>query len=264
MNHAKPFDPRTGLRGFLMLDLIVRLHIWGGAMAIAIASFTRLDRWPSHAFIGSDLGGAWSWAWTLIQWVFLYNATYVLILILIRLPIPTPKEGRYRLIPGKIPDKQLIWSCFIAILTKARYEAPFPGFLVFHLANLPPLCWLMGPIFGPRSRSCYVTDPQIMDPHLIEIGRNVVLGYRCLISAHTQGRDEIVIKKTVIEDDVLIGGDALIYGGCHIKRGSVILGGAIVIPDTVIGENEVWGGIPAKRIKTLPPIGEAEDSSSAA
>lgn len=252
---AKPFDPRLGLRGFLLLDAAIRLLLLAASFAVATALITLLRLWPAHGIVGADLRLAWEWSTTFILWILFFNLAYVALLILLRLPIPTPKEGRYRLVPGRLPDRQLIWSCLLAVLTKARYEAPFPAFLVFHAANLPPLCWLMGPIFGPKSKSCYITDPLLADPHLIEVGRNVVIGYRALVSAHTQGRDEIIIKKTIIEDDVIIGGDALIYSGCHLRRGAVILGGAILQPDTVVGENEVWGGVPARHIKTLPPIG---------
>ena len=188
-----------------------------------------------------------------VAWVVLYNMVYVLFLALQRAMIPTPREGRYRLEPGKLPNWNIVSSCFIAVLSKARYHAPFPGFLVFNVANLPPFVWLMGRIFGPRSQSCYIIDPLLLDPHLTTIGRNVTFGYGTIVAAHSQERDTIIISKTVIEDDVLFGGNVIIYGGCKIGKGAVILGGAVVPPFTTIGENELWGGLPAKRIKTLPP-----------
>lgn len=250
-------DPKHGLRGFLVLDSLVRLLIWAGATALGLAAMTALDAWPAPPVARAGLREAWDWAVAGVLLILLFNTFYVVLLIALRLPIPRPKEGRYAVAPGKPLDRQLVWSCLIATLTKARYEAPFPGFLVFHVANLPPLCWLMGPIFGPRSRSCYVTDPLFVDPHLIEVGRNVVFGFGAIIAGHAQGREVVVIRKTVIEDDVIIGGNAIIYNGCTIRRGAVILGGAVLRSNTVVGENEVWGGVPAKKIKTLPPYGRA-------
>ncbi|MFQ5410793.1 MAG: acyltransferase [Phycisphaerae bacterium] len=250
-------DPKHGLRGFLVLDTFVRLLIWTGAMTGSLATLTALGGWPQRGIVGADWRAALDWALAGAVLILLFNTFYVALLVVLRLPIPQPAEGRYSVAPGKPIDRQLVWSCLIATLTKARYEAPFPGFLVFHVSNLPPMCWLMGPIFGPRSRSCYVTDPMFIDPHMIEVGRNVVFGLGAIIAGHAQGREIVIIKKTVIEDDVIIGGNAIIYDGCRIGRGAVILGGAVVRSDTTIGENEVWGGVPAKMIKTLPPYGEA-------
>ncbi len=262
-SNVKPPDPLHAIQGFLVLDAFVRLLIWSGSMAVTFVLVSRLDVWPV------SLGELPAWrqlddiAWALFVFVAIINVVYVAFLVVLRLPIPTPKEGRYRLTPGKPPDRQLVWSCFIATLTKARYEAPFPAFLVFHVSNLPPMRWLMSAIFGPKNKSCSVTDALFVDPYGVEVGRNVVVGYGAIIAAHVQGRDEIIIRKTVIEDDALIGSNAIIYGGCTIKRGAIILGGAILRPNTVVGKYEVWGGLPAKKIKTLAPPGMPDDELAA-
>ena len=153
------------LRGFLTLDLVVRLLIWCGAFTGATVVFTMLGTWPPLSPVNADPALAWRWALRLAAWMLLFNYVYVIELLVLRLPIPTPREGVYPL-GGRMPPLPILWSCLVAVLTKARYEAPFPGFLVFHVANLPPLSWLMSTVFGPRSRSCYVLDPQIIDPHL--------------------------------------------------------------------------------------------------
>lgn len=261
----KVVDPIHGLRAFLALDAIVRLFLWSGSIVVAVGCISALGDWPSVPLIRSDFGTALHWIGTLCQFAFLFNVSYVLLLSLLRLPIPTPKPGRYTLVPGKPPDRQLVWACLAATLTKARYEPPFPGFLVHHVASLPPFCWIYNSVVGPKTKSCSVTDVKFMDPFGIEVGRNVVFGLGTIISAHAQGRDDITIRKTRIEDNVIFGGNVIVYDGCTIGQGSVILGGAIVKSGTVVGENEVWGGIPARKLKTLPPFGSpmsAEDEFS--
>ena len=52
---------------------------------------------------------------------------------------------------------------------------------------------------------------------------------------------------TVVEDDVWIGAGAIILSGVKIGRGSIIGAGAVVTCD--IPECEIWGGVPAKKIK---------------
>ena len=257
---TKPHDPKLGLQGFLLLDGSVRLFIWWSSIALTVAACTALESWSEAALIGADLATAWHLCAKFGELVILYNFIYVAELVILRLPIPTPKEGRYEVGPGKKLGRQLLYSALIAALTKARYDAPFPGFLVFHIANLPPMRWLMGPIFGPKSRSCYVAEPTITDPHLVTIGRNVVIGLGSTIAAHYQEQDDIIIKRTIIEDDVLIGGHVAM-AGVHVKRGAVIGAGSIVLPGSAIGENEYWSGNPARRRRTRPsPVGRDEDT----
>lgn len=251
---ARPSDAKLGLQLLLVLDVFVRLFIWASSLALAAATMTFLQAWPPFGFVGADLKEAWTWGRALTHMVLLFNCVYVAHLVVLRLLVPTPREGAYRM-TGLLPDRQLLWSSLLSVLSKARYQAPFPGFLVFHLANLPPMRWLMNPIFGPKSRSCYVLDPILGDPSLTEIGRNVVFGYGASVTCHTQQRDAIAVQRVMIGDDALIGANATIFSGCRIGRGAVVLSGAVVPPDTIIGDYEVWGGLPAKKIKDLPPAG---------
>ena len=249
-----PQDPKLGLQLLLLLDVFVRLFIWWSSLALTVALFTRLKAWPDQQFAGPDLGLAWLWGQKLGQLVLIYNLIYIAHLLVLRMLIPTPKEGRYDTVGGKL-DRQLLYSGLLSTLTKARMQPPFPGFLVFHLANLPPMSWLMGPIFGPRSRSCYVADPCIIDPHLVSIGRNVVIGLNTTIAAHYQERDSVHFRRTIIEDDVLIGGYCAM-AGAHIKKGAVVGAGSMILSGSVIGENEYWSGNPARRRRVLPPPGQ--------
>lgn len=52
---------------------------------------------------------------------------------------------------------------------------------------------------------------------------------------------------TIVEDDVWIGTNVIILAGVKIGKGAVIAAGALVNKD--IPACEVWGGIPAKKIK---------------
>ena len=50
----------------------------------------------------------------------------------------------------------------------------------------------------------------------------------------------------IIEDHVWIGSRVQILPGVKIGRGAVIAAGAVVTKD--VPANEIWGGVPAKRI----------------
>jgi len=245
-------DLRNAMRGFLVLDLFMRLLLWTGALGLSIGLCNAWHIWPEESLADAGFGPAWFWCKCIGWGVFFFNVIYVAELIVLRLLIPSPKEGRYPL--GAVPSRQLVWAGMLGALTKARYEPPFPGFLVFHVANLPPMCWLMNPIVGPKSLSCHAADPHILDPQGVRLGRNVVIGFNATVAGHYQDRDALTIKQTVIEDNVIIGGHAVVYGDVHIKAGAVVGAGAVVLPGTIIGPNEFWGGLPARKIRDLPPL----------
>ena len=91
----------------------------------------------------------------------------------------------------------------------------------------------------------------------VTLGENVLVGaFSYIISANhcysdrtrlirSQGYDTAPI---IIEDDVWIGCHVTILPGVEIGRGAVVAAGAVVSKS--IPEYEVWGGVPAKFIKT--------------
>lgn len=58
-------------------------------------------------------------------------------------------------------------------------------------------------------------------------------------------------QSIVIEEDVWCGANVIILKGVHIGRGSVIAAGAVLVND--VGEYEIWGGVPAKKIANRFP-----------
>lgn len=54
-------------------------------------------------------------------------------------------------------------------------------------------------------------------------------------------------QPVVIEEDVWCGANVTILKGVTIGKGSVIAAGAVVTKN--VGEYEIWGGVPAKKLK---------------
>ena len=75
----------------------------------------------------------------------------------------------------------------------------------------------------------------------VEIGDNVTVGHNATLHG------------CKIENDVLIGMGSTLLDNCRVCSGSVVAAGALVTSRTVIGPNEMWGGVPAKFIKTITP-----------
>lgn len=89
----------------------------------------------------------------------------------------------------------------------------------------------------------------------LEIGDYVRLSSFCQL--HTGGlnisqdykRREHYGKKIILDDGVWICSGAIINPGVRIGRGSVVAAGSVVTKD--IPEFQLWGGVPAKKIKDL-------------
>ncbi|MBR1630994.1 MAG: gamma carbonic anhydrase family protein [Paludibacteraceae bacterium] len=73
------------------------------------------------------------------------------------------------------------------------------------------------------------------------IGNDVTIGHNATVHGAKIG------------DNVLIGMGATLLDNCTIGTGSIIAAGALVLKNTVIGDHEVWGGVPAKFIKKITP-----------
>jgi acetyltransferase-like isoleucine patch superfamily enzyme len=54
----------------------------------------------------------------------------------------------------------------------------------------------------------------------------------------------------VIDDDVWIGAQSVLLDGTHIERGAIIAAGSVVRGR--VPAYEIWGGVPAQRIKDRP------------
>lgn len=90
----------------------------------------------------------------------------------------------------------------------------------------------------------------------VTIGDRVLVGYRTQILSSNHrippGTGRIFdsgheLAPVVIESDVWIGGNCMILPGVTIREGAVVAAGAVVTKD--VPAYEIWGGVPAKRIR---------------
>lgn len=75
----------------------------------------------------------------------------------------------------------------------------------------------------------------------LEIGNNVSIGHNAIVHG------------CKIQDNVLIGMGAIVMDDCLVESNSIVGAGSVVTQGTIIKSGEVWGGIPAKKIKDLSP-----------
>ncbi len=107
--------------------------------------------------------------------------------------------------------------------------------------------------------NCGISNTTIFAANEIRIGNNVMIGGGCKIwdtdfhpinaKSRVSGNDSTVSKPIIISDNVFIGGGAILLKGILIGENVIVGAGSVVTKS--IPSNEIWGGNPAKLIKTL-------------
>ena len=80
----------------------------------------------------------------------------------------------------------------------------------------------------------------------IEIGDYVSIGHN------------VTIHGAKIHDYALVGMGAVVMDDAEVGHGAIVAAGSVVLSRTKIGENELWGGAPAKFIKMVNPAQASE------
>lgn len=126
-----------------------------------------------------------------------------------------------------------------------------------HAALLPfsmmPLRPAIAALFGARLGRNVAYAGVVADLSLVVIGDNVVLGHNSVLTPHAISSGQITLAPIRIGNGVTIGVHAVIMAGVQVGENSVVTAGAVVPPHTQIPPNEMWGGMPARKIKDLSP-----------
>ena len=242
----------TGLQIFQALDALFKLFL----IFVSVVA-----TWSVHRMWEFGAPSAWMIGVRVVVLLIVFNYAYLVTLLVVRLLIPAPREGVYQL-DRKGLDSGVLLSCLNGLLTKARQEAPWPVFLAQNLTSIFPLRALMSRFFGPRSESVFPTETLILDPKLTTIGKNVTIGFGAVLTCHYHDNRMLHVKGIKVGDNVVIGGQTSIMCGVQIGANSMIAPRASVSPNTQIPPNEFWGGIPAKKIRSLDQTSPTNSPSS--
>jgi len=88
-----------------------------------------------------------------------------------------------------------------------------------------------------------------VDTEFIEFGRNVVVGQGAVVQSSIIFGNLFIIRKTIIEDDVMIGSQSVVMPGTHMKKNSILGGHSMTIIGQELEENWIYLGAPAKKFK---------------
>jgi acetyltransferase-like isoleucine patch superfamily enzyme len=104
-------------------------------------------------------------------------------------------------------------------------------------------------VFGVKTRLSNSLFEGWVDTEFIEFGKNVVVGQGSIVQSSVIIGNLLIVKKTVIDDEVRIGSHAIVMPGTHIKRRSVLASNSVTTVNQVLDEGYIYLGVPAKILK---------------
>ena len=144
------------------------------------------------------------------------------------LRIPSDKDYRYWSLRNTVKK----WPIWLA------HKFPFPF--------MDNICFKA---FGVKTKFSNSLFEGWVDCEFIEFGENVVVGQASIIQSACIIGNLLIIKKTIIEDNVKIGAHAVVMPGTHIKKNSVLAARSMTLVDQVLEEGYIYVGWPAKKYK---------------
>ncbi|WP_244856987.1 acyltransferase [Aromatoleum bremense] len=112
-----------------------------------------------------------------------------------------------------------------------------------------PILRLIYLALGARLGDNTYSSGIILDPIFVEIGSNSIVGQFALLVPHVIEGDKLAHYPIRIGNDVTIGAHSCVLAGVTIGDRAIVATGAVVSKGTRIGPGEVWGGVPARRLK---------------
>jgi acetyltransferase-like isoleucine patch superfamily enzyme len=61
--------------------------------------------------------------------------------------------------------------------------------------------------------------------------------------------EHLAHEPIILGDKVTIGAYAIVFGGTQVGDGALVAAGSVVKKGTLIPPGEIWGGVPAKRLR---------------
>ncbi len=120
--------------------------------------------------------------------------------------------------------------------------------------SIPYLETLTLKFFGAKINGKVSLHEGWVDTEFIEIGKNVKLGQGSLIVSCFIIQNKLIIKKVVIEDNVIIGTHSVVLPGTRIKSNSVLDANSTTKFNQILKSNSVYRGVPSIKISEKPII----------
>lgn len=137
---------------------------------------------------------------------------------------------------------------FAAQVNILFYLVLFNALIRTHFLPLP-LARLVYIALGAHLGENTYSAGAILDPPLTELGANCIIGHDAVLFSHAIEGRRFALSRIKIGNNVTIGAMSVVMSGVTIGDGAIVCAGSVVLKNTRIAANEVWGGVPAKRLK---------------
>jgi len=134
------------------------------------------------------------------------------------------------------------WASYNALILTVRYSfvnwiRATPFNVIFYR--------LMGMKAGARVQ---INTAVVADCNLLTIGEGTVIGGDVTLIAHSVEDQHLVSAPVRIGRQVTVGLMSVVMPGCTIGDRAILAANAVLKKGTTVGDGEVWGGVPARRI----------------
>jgi hypothetical protein len=96
---------------------------------------------------------------------------------------------------------------------------------------------------------------RLVDPNLISIEENAMIGDDALLTPHAYARtssDILILARIEIKKGAIVGAKSMIMPGVTVAENSMVNAMSLVSMNTKIPPHEIWGGNPAVKIADMP------------
>jgi acetyltransferase-like isoleucine patch superfamily enzyme len=100
--------------------------------------------------------------------------------------------------------------------------------------------------FGVKIGKKGIHDNCWISSEFVSIGKNVIIGMNSTILSFGIEQDKFILKKIIVEDDVLIGAKCVLLPGTRIKYNAKLSAHSYTNFNDVMEENSIYIGHPAK------------------
>ncbi len=104
-------------------------------------------------------------------------------------------------------------------------------------------------VFGVKTKFSNSLFEGWVDTEYIKFGKNVVVGQGAIIQSSAIIGNFLIIKKTIIEENVRIGAHVIIMPGTHIGKNCILNTWSSTMVGQELEEGWVYNGSPAKKFK---------------
>jgi len=98
---------------------------------------------------------------------------------------------------------------------------------------------------------------RLVDPHLISIEENAMIGDDALLTPHAFARtssDVLILGRIEIKKGAIVGAKSMVMPGVTVGENSMVNAMSLVTMNTTIPPNEIWGGNPAVKVADMPVL----------